>query len=211
MVFALTAEYRFASIAAAAVLRRRRFACVRLLLARLLLLLWCCTHALTAAAANGEDSERQIKAAFLYKFCLYVEWPAQAFSPADSPLELGVAGSEPLVADLRKIVEGRSINGRTLAVRRVDKDGDLSGLHLLFVGQSEQGRLSHWLQLTRGLPLLIITEAPPGLDAGGTIAFAMQENRIRFDIDLASATQQGLHLSAQLLKAARTVREDLPP
>lgn len=166
---------------------------------------------LSFAQEPNNAAEYQVKAAFLYKFCFYVEWPPSAFAGADSPIVLGIVGPESLGAELDGITRGHVINGRPLQVRRVDANSNLSGVHMLFVTRSEQPRLSQFVTQVQKLPLLLVTESPGGLDDGGGINFAVQDNRIRFDVGLDSTNRQGLRLSAQLLKVARAVRGEVAP
>lgn len=177
----------------------------------LLLGLICLLHVGVVCAQTPDAGESQIKAAFLYKFCLYVEWPAEVFANAESPLQLGVIGAPELAEELMRVVAERKINGRALQVVRLGDNAEPDNLHLLFIARAEQPRIAHWLMQAGSRPLLIVTEAPGGLDQGGMINFALQENRIRFDIGLAAAEQRGLRMSAQLLKVARTVREGAAP
>lgn len=177
----------------------------------LLLALLLAAPALSVADDPGNIAEYQVKAAFLYKFCLYVEWPPSAFASADSPIVLGVVGPDSLVAELDNITRGHVINGRPLQVRRVDANASLAGVHMLFVARSGQSRLSQFVAQAQQFPSLLVTESPGGLDDGGGINFAIQDNRVRFDVGLDSVNRQGLRLSAQLLKVARAVRGEVAP
>lgn len=163
------------------------------------------------AEEPGNVAEYQVKAAFLYKFCFYVEWPPSAFADINSPIVLGVAGPENLVAELDNITKGHVINGRTLQVRRIDVNSNLAGVHVLFVARAEQSRLPQFVAQAQKVPLLLVTESPSGLDDGSGINFAVQDNRVRFDVGLDSTNRQGLRLSAQLLKVARAVRGEVAP
>ena len=109
------------------------------------------------AALTPDVAESQIKAAFLYKFCLYVEWPTNAFDGAESPLRLGVIGAPELAEELARIVAERKINGRALQVVRLGDNAEPDKLHLLFVARAEQPRLAHWLAQTGTRPLLIVS------------------------------------------------------
>ena len=178
----------------------------------LLLVLLLATPAWGAVTSALDDAaEYQVKAAFLYKFCLYVEWPPSAFAGADSPTVLGIAGPESLVAELENITRGRALNGRSLRIKRIDSNASLAGLHMLFVARSEQARLPQFVAQAQKLPLLLVTESPNGVDDGGGINFTVQDDRVRFDISLDSINRQGLHVSAQLLKVARTVHGETAP
>jgi hypothetical protein len=157
------------------------------------------------------NKEYQIKAAFLYKFCFYVDWPAAAFADATSPLVLGVAGADALVQELREVVDTHTINGRPINVRHITADSDLNGLHLLFIARSEQSREPQLLAQVQGRPVLVVTETPAELGSGSSINFAVENNRIRFDVDLTTTERRDLRLSAQLLKVARAIREGATP
>lgn len=149
-----------------------------------------------------------MKAVFIYKFCLYVEWPPGTFSDPHSPLTIGIVDADDIAAELEIKSKDRTINGRPLVVRRLDAaTPNLDNLQLLFISNNQQSKLTHWLSLAQKYPLLVITETPDGLDAGSSINFDLQDNRVRFDVGLAAAQRQGLKLSAQLLQVARTVRE----
>lgn len=156
------------------------------------------------------DLEYQVKAAFLYKFCLYIEWPPTAFASADSPFVFGIAAPDNFIAELSAIVRDHTINNRPVQIRRID-NGDISGINLLFVARSKQALLPQLRAQARGLPLLIVTESERGLDDGGTINFALKNNRVSFEVALDTANQQGLHLSAQLLRVASNVRGESMP
>ncbi len=164
-----------------------------------------------ALAQTTTPSEYQVKAVFLYKFCLYVEWPPKTFVERHSPLTIGVADADQIASELEALSNSRTIAGRPLAVRRLDDKSNLDNLQMLFIARTQQNKLAHWINRAQGRGLLVVTEIPDGLDAGSSINFALQENRVRFDIDLATAQRQELKLSAQLLQVARTVRRGDSP
>jgi hypothetical protein len=159
-----------------------------------------------AWAQNDErpqELEQQVKAAFLYKFGGYVTWPQGAFAQPDSPIVIGVAGADPLAFELVRMVAGRTIDKRPVAVRRVRRGDSLDGLHILFIGSEWRGDL---LKLVQGRPVLSVTENDPGSTQESAVNFVVENNRVRFDISLEAAQKNGLKLSALLLSAARQVR-----
>jgi hypothetical protein len=163
---------------------------------------------LAAASALGQGeraSEAQVKAAFLYKFGGFIEWPAAAFSRADSAFVIGVLGAEGAAAELGRVVAGRNIQGRSVAVQKLKRGDSLAGLHLLFVGQSESGRLAEVLAAAKGQPLLIVTETEDALTKGSMINFITVEDKVRFDVALPQAERGHLKISARLLAVARKV------
>ena len=163
---------------------------------------------LAAASALGQGdraSEAQVKAAFLYKFGGFIEWPAAAFSRADSAFVIGVLGAEGAAAELERVVAGRNIQGRSVAVHRLKRGDSLAGLHLLFVGQSESGRLAEILAAAKGQPLLVVTETEDALARGSMINFITVEDKVRFDVALPQAERGQLRISSRLLAVARKV------
>ena len=165
-----------------------------------------------AAGADIEATalERRVKAAFLYKFADFVEWPDAAFGRPDSPLVIGVAGDEQVAAELGTLTAGRTVGGRSIAVRRVKEADTLAGVHILFIGRAEASRLSQWIRAVQGRPVLIVTETEGALAQGSMINFVLSEGRVRFEIALASADRSGLVLSSRLLAVAHYVRPRTP-
>src|SRR6267142_5432188 len=119
--------------------------------ARFALLALCtlCAGASLAADDSPQDIEQRVKAAFLFKFGGYVEWPERVFPRSDSPLVIGVAGADVLAEELSRITSGRTMNGRPVIVRRVRSGEQATGVHVLFVGRSEAGRLGELLPMTQ--------------------------------------------------------------
>jgi hypothetical protein len=161
-------------------------------------------------AANAEDSpqvlEQKVKAAFLFKFGGYVEWPESAFSGKDAPLVIGVAGADVLAEELSQVVAGRTMNGRQVAIRRISGGELLPGLlHVLFVGRSEVGRLNELGSQPR--PVLTVTDVERGLAQGSVINFIVVDKRVRFEVALDAAKRNGLRIGAPLLSVAMHVKE----
>jgi hypothetical protein len=161
--------------------------------------------------AYDSAPEYPIKVAFLYKFCLYVEWPKTAFDNTESPIILGVAGPDTVADELSAAVKEHTINNRRLEVHRIGKNSDLTDIHLLFVARSEASMLHDFAAKSQNIPLLLVSEVNDGLDEGAGINFIVRDNKVRFDVALDTTNKQGLHLSAQLLKVARNVRGENSP
>lgn len=160
----------------------------------------------TVAAAPQATSERQVKAAFLYKFLGYTEFPPAAFGDASSPVLIGVAGSDDMLAELARTVVGRTLNGRTIVVKPV-RDGDNPGpLHLLFVAGSDGPRVSRTLRNASGA-MLLVTECEFGLQMGSVINFKMVNEHVRFDVSLDAAEKNNVRLSSRLLNVANHVQK----
>ena len=158
-----------------------------------------------AAQADGRPGEAQIKAAFLYKFGDFVQWPPAVFARPDAPFAIGVMGAEDVAAALEQLVADRTVQGRPVVVRRVRRGDALSGLHVLFIGHADAGRLAETLAAAKGQPLLTVTESDNAISQGSIINFVADESRVRFDVALPSAERGQLKISSRLLAVARRV------
>lgn len=158
-----------------------------------------------AAQPPAARGEYQIKAAYLFKFLGFVEWPQQAFEGAQAPLAVGVLGADALADELAAIVSSRQVDGRPVLVRRLRRDESPAHLHALFVGRGSHGRLAALLAQARGQALLTITEAADTPAEGSAINFIVVDNKVRFDVVLSTAEQMNVKVSARLLAVARRV------
>nr|WP_067294543.1 YfiR family protein [Marinobacterium profundum] len=158
-------------------------------------------------------AEARIKAAFLFKFGHYVEWPAAAFTSASSPLVIGVMGAPAIARELSKAVAGRQIQQRPLQVVNITAPRLPANLHLLYVAHAHSsgttkavGNPLSWQSQLKERAVLVITGSPDGLESGSSINFEIVDNRVRFDIALDSARAHNLKLSSRLLAVARRVQ-----
>ena len=155
--------------------------------------------------AAQTTTEYQVKAAFLYKFAGYVEWPAGSFSDGTSPLVFGVIGADPLADNLEQIVRDRRIQGRAILVRRLNADEPVTGLHVLFVGQSSSTMAEPLLFDAASMSVLTVTETASPRSSGSVINFEVIDDKVRFDVSLRPAEQGGLKISSRLLQVAHRV------
>jgi YfiR/HmsC-like len=156
------------------------------------------------AQPDRQAAEVRIKAAFLYRFTGFVEWPPKSFARPDSPLIVGVLGADALALELEQVVAGRDIHGRAMVVRRLRRGEPLAGLHVLFVGHAESARLPEILGAARGLAVLTVTESEDALAHGSIINFVV-DDKVRFDVALSQAERGNLKISSRLLSVARKV------
>jgi hypothetical protein len=162
--------------------------------------------AVQAGAAQAAGMERRVKAEFLYKFLGYTEFPATAFSDAASPVQIGVAGSDDMLAELARTVVGRTLKGRPILVKPV-REGEHPGpVHLLFVAGSDCAAVARVLHAVPGA-LLPVTECEGGLPAGSVINFKMVDDHVRFDVSLDAAEKNNVRLSSRLLNVANHVQK----
>ena len=163
-----------------------------------------------APAEDPENLEYRVKAAFQYKFAGYVEWPEAIFAQPTTPVTIGVMGADPVAAELSQLVVGRTVNNRTITVRRLKPGEPLSGVHILFVGGTESARLNQVLPLAQPRAILTVTESEGALAQGSVINFTVAERRVRFEISLGSAEKSKLKLSSRLLAVAQQVHTGTP-
>ena len=156
------------------------------------------------APAQGA-SEIQVKAAYLYQFGGFVEWPPKTFAGPDGAFTIGLVGADAMAQELEQIVATRQIQGRQGAVRRLRAGEPLQGLQVLFVGAGETARLPGMLSAARDAPLLVVTESDEALAHGSMINFVAVDNRVRFDVALPQAQRRHLRISSRLLGVARRV------
>jgi hypothetical protein len=158
-------------------------------------------------AAAARASERTIKAAFLYKFAEYVDWPMPPGESSDSPFTIGVLGSGALAEDLLRMTADRTVDERPVRVRSVTPNEAIDDLQVLFIAGEERGQLSTLLSSAKGRPILTVTETTGALSDGSIINFTVMGERIRFEISLAAAESSRLRLSSRLLAVAEHVYE----
>ncbi|MGP1678859.1 MAG: YfiR family protein [Burkholderiales bacterium] len=158
------------------------------------------------ATAHAQVQEYALKAAFLYKFALYVEWPGSAFPSPTSPVNLCVAGEDSFGGGLGKAVAGERINGRNVVIRRLKTVGRDSGCHILYIGGSDAQRGAQIIEAVRGSSVLTVSDTRGSGSSAGIIDFVISDNRVRFDIDDEAAAQNGLVISSKLMSLALNVK-----
>jgi YfiR/HmsC-like len=166
--------------------------------------------ALLPQASAQEISEYQVKAAFLYNFTKFIDWPPLPGSPGKKPFEICVFGDDPFRGELENIVEGKSVNGQVLAVRHIKKVEDAQGCRIAFISSSEKGRLRPILNALRGAGVLTVGDTEGFAEMGGVINFTLVDNRVHFEINLEAANVQKLKISSRLLRLAQIVRSGNP-
>lgn len=175
---------------------------------------WLCGLAATgvlvaAVPARGQAdtarAERQIKAAFLYKFLGFVEWPPEAFERGDAPLQVGLFGADALADELALVAQRRQVNGRPVQVRKLRAGEPPTALHALFVGRAEPASGPLMAQARRQPLLLLLGDSEETIAQGAAISFAVVDDKVRFDVAPLAADQAGLKISSRLMAVARRV------
>lgn len=164
--------------------------------------------AATAVCHSQADgvTEDEIKAAFLYNFVKFVEWPPEVFPDPSGPVRICVFGNSPLKPDLQQIVAGKKIETRPLEVYRVGLF-QIRTCQVVFVGRAENDRLPQVLEAARGSGTLTVGDIPGFLEQGGMINFVFDQSRVRFEVNLKAAREARLKLSSKLLNLAKSVEK----
>lgn len=156
--------------------------------------------------ANAQTArEAQVKAAFLYNFAQFTEWPPEAFAKPDSPLVIGILGEDPFGEALDTTVRGEAVRGHKLQLKRFRAVAELPTCHIVYIGRSEANRLSQVLKALNGKPILTVSDLDGSAERGVTIQFVTEHGRVRFKINPKTAETAKLELSSKLLRVAEIV------
>jgi hypothetical protein len=172
---------------------------------RLLPFLLLLSLAPSAPAQTAEVREYQVKAVFLYNFALFVDWPPSAFEEPQSPLVIGILGTDPFGDYLDEAVRNERVNNRPMVIRRFRRVEDITICHILFISPSTSGQLEHVLASLKGRSILTVSDVDGFSQLGGMIRFVEEKNKIRLRINLEAAKAAGLRISSKLLRPAEVV------
>jgi hypothetical protein len=168
--------------------------------------LWCAILVGTSRAeAATSVKEAQIKAAFLYNFTKFVEWPEASFAQPADAFVVGLFGDSVLQQALEATVKDRRVNGRNIIIKRVVTPMEARAVHVLFVESSEEASFGDVWQKIAGNTVLLVGESPEFLASGGCIRLILDEQRLRFEINASAAERARLRISSQLQKLAVAV------
>ncbi len=166
---------------------------------------------LVCSRARAQTVEGEVRAAFLYNFTKFVEWPAAPGRKPGEPFRICIVAEPAFVRLVESIVHGESTAGRPLVVSTPDTPESASGCQLLYVAQTERHRGAPLLSAVLDLPVLTVGDSPQFLEKGGAIRFVLENRRVRFDISLAPIERAHLRVSSNLLRVARNVRQNGTP
>jgi hypothetical protein len=157
------------------------------------------------AAGAPPATEYQVKAAYLFNFGQFVEWPAGALGSSTAPFVIGIVGDDPFGSMLDDVVRGESIGGHPLEVRRFREGDDVAACNILFIGRDDAARIGRTLQAVRGRSVLTVTDATGDESRGAIIVLKTENKRVRMRIDVAAARANNLVISSKLLRPAEVV------
>jgi hypothetical protein len=149
-------------------------------------------------------TEYDVKAAFLMNFTKFIDWPRTAFDGTTSPLTICILGKDPFGRQLDRLVTGESVNGRRLVINRLQQGSSTKACQVLFISRSEDEVRSTLATLGPGI--LTVSDRDDFIAEGGMIAFVLDEQHVRFDINQRTALRASLTINARLLSVARWVQ-----
>jgi hypothetical protein len=159
---------------------------------------------LPAVAESPSDREYLVKAAFLYNFAKFVEWPPEVFVGTQAPMILCIVGADPFGRVIQSI-EGKTVKGRRLVIQRAAEGKRLEPCHILFVSASENKRLPDLLSKLDRSPVLTVSDMRQFSHLGGMITLIKAQDTIRFEINVDAAQHVNLKISSELLRLAKIV------
>ena len=155
-------------------------------------------------AAAQQVTEQDVKAAFLYNFTRFIDWPANT-PPGSEPFRLCVVADKPITTAIQRTMQGESVKGRPAETIVLASAAETLTCQILFIEHQEIGRAGPMLAAVRDLPVLTVSDARGFTSRGGTIEFLLEEGRVRFDVNTEAAKRAGLSISSRLLQVARSV------
>jgi hypothetical protein len=164
-----------------------------------------CLCAFTPWKVQAQSKEYQIKAAFLFNFAQFVEWPPAVLENTNAPFRIGVLGDDPFGSALNQIVQGETIDSRKIVVQRSNQIDDLKNCQMIFVSRSEKNHVAEILSALDSKPILKVSEVEGFAQHGGSINFYLEGSKVRFEINPDSARRDHLKISSQLLSLGKIV------
>lgn len=147
-------------------------------------------------------TEYQVKAAFLFNFAKFIEWPPRAFASVKSPLIIGILGENPFHDDLVQTIRNKTVDDHPVLIKQFYSASDATNCHILFISASERKHLPEIFNTLKGASVLTVSETDRFTEKGGMINFVLEGTKIRFQINKNAATSAGLKISSKLMSLA---------
>jgi hypothetical protein len=158
-----------------------------------------------AGAESPAPTMHQVQAAFLFNFAKFVTWPDDAFQRSENSLIIGVLGEDPFGAVLEETIRDKTVMGKKLAVKRFVRIQDAVNSHILFLSSSEESHLPHILKVLEKNTVLTVSDMEQFGERGGMVAFTVEDQKVRFNVNVDAVERAGLKMGSQLLKLAKIV------
>ena len=157
--------------------------------------------------AHAQNAEHVVKAAFIVNFVTFIEWPARAFDSEDAPFVIGIVGEDAFGSVIDRAAKEKNADGRAFVVKRLEWGSEMKGCHVLFLSASEKDKLKELAELLKDTPILTISETPGFTKHGGIINFFVEDEKVRFEINVDAAKRAKLAISSKLLRLAKIVKD----
>lgn len=164
--------------------------------------------AIPSLQGQQKPSEYQVKAAYLYNFGRFVEWPPKVTASKSDPFTVCILGQDPFGSTLDATLSGATVGGKNVVARRISNPEESVHCQILFLSALEGGKLKRTIEMLEKEPVLTVSDIPQFCQRGGMIQFVLDGNNVRFEVNLTAAQRAGLALSSELLKVATVVRRD---
>ncbi len=187
---------------APSMIKRNRPGKCRTIGAALALLLGCLSVQ-AIGAVDRATMENEVKAAYIYNFVKFVDWPEGTFSSSGAPIIIGIAGDDEFGTLLGTVVKNKTIQDHPIRINLIKKPADFRNCQLLFVSASELKKSQKILEELRGSPVITVTETDSGSPAKGMINIFIEGDKLQFEIDSERAEKSSLQFSSKLLRLSR--------
>lgn len=171
----------------------------------ILLLVWAVITAQSTAVSSAE-----IKAAFLYNFATFSEWPSEAFSNSNSPFTIGILGDNPFGTVLNDIIRNETKEGHPLTVKYFNKIEDVKNCQILFVNMPKSDTQVQAITALKKQNVLTVSDTPDFVSKGGMIRFFIENNKLRFQVNLGAVKEGNIVISSKLLRLAEIYNDPKP-
>jgi hypothetical protein len=158
-------------------------------------------------AQEAQVAEAELKAAFLFNFTKFIEWPSDAFPTEASHVVVGVYGDEPFAGTLRSLLADKKAHGRPFTVKRLANPQDAKHCQIIFFRESETRKMREAYESIKRLPILTVGESDDFLDEGGMFNLFFEDKQLRFEVNPATAENAKLTVSSKLLRLAKKIRK----
>jgi hypothetical protein len=176
---------------------------------RIVPFVFCLLHALIAKPVGAQEDpvdEYKLKAAMLYNLTNFVEWPGSAYPDRHAPILLCILGQDPFASSLASTIPKETDNGRLVVIRHLQSEKETRGCHILYISSSERKTAARIFSILNASGILTVGEMTQFAAHGGMIQFSLEDQHVRFDINLEAASRAGLKISSKLLALAQIVK-----
>lgn len=158
-----------------------------------------------SSAQTTDDDQYQIKAAYLFNFTQFVEWPVNAFPETKAPLIIGILGENPFSTYLEEIISGKQVSGHPLVVQQYKEVEEIKTCHVLFINLADTDKLDQTMASLKARSILTVSDRDNFIQEGGMIRFISKNNKIQIQINPEPAKEANLVISSKLLRVAEVV------